>query len=74
MQVIYCKKCHERKRGANFNDVLNKIAKLKNVTQVSDECISYCGPGRTEYFSLVDDELISGESLEDLLKNIEEFE
>ncbi len=74
MEVIYCKKCHERKRLGNFEDTLRKINNLENVSSVRGDCISYCGPGKKEFFSLVDDELVSGTTLEDLINNIKEFE
>ncbi len=73
MQAIYCEKCHNKKMIGHVSDVLNKIEKMEHISSVSRSCISYCGPGKENFFALVDDELITGDTLDEMLQKIEEF-
>lgn len=73
MEILYCKKCHEKKCGENFGKTVARLEAIKGVESVQNYCISYCGPGRKQYFCTIDDELVVAQTLEELIKNIEEY-
>lgn len=72
MEVIYCKKCHLKKRVESFESVCEKMSKLDQVSEVNDYCLSYCGPGRGKFFCAYDDELIVKDTLDELISEIGE--
>ncbi len=73
MKVTYCEKCHNKKMIGSIENALNEFKKLDNVSTVSRSCISYCGPGKDSFFAIVDDELITGDSVSDLVNQVKEF-
>ncbi len=73
MNLTYCKKCHDRKMVGSFESVVKIFEKMEHISSVGEACTSYCGPGRSEYHVIVDDELISTKTLEQLIKEVEEY-
>jgi uncharacterized protein YuzB (UPF0349 family) len=72
MYISYCKKCHLRKRGQNFDTTVTEIEQVLG-REVNDiDCQSYCGPGGKKHFVVIDDEIVEGGSQEELLKLIKE--
>ncbi len=72
MDVIYCKKCHIRKRGIDYNKAADEIKEILGADSVDDICVSYCGPGAKEYFAVVEDELVTADTYEELLTTLKE--
>jgi len=72
MKVSYCKKCHDKKRIKNINDVNDDIKKVVKCEEVTEECQSYCGPGTKKHFVTIEDEIIEADTYEELIKNLEE--
>ncbi len=73
MDVIYCKKCHDRKRIKSYESVVDEIKATTGCEYVDDVCMSYCGPGAKEHFVVVDDEIIATDSYEELIKELKNF-
>ncbi len=73
MEVIYCKKCHEAKRTKNYDVAVTEIKAASSAKEVDDYCMSYCGPGVKEHFAVVDDEIISSETYDGLIKELEKL-
>ena len=72
MFVSYCRKCHEKRRGKNFDDTIKEIEKIVGSKMIDYDCQSYCGPGRKKNFVIIDDEIIEGNSLDELLVKLKE--
>lgn len=73
MEIIYCQKCHNKKRGMNYQVASQEIAEVfGDKAQVVDGCSSFCGPGAKVHFIEVDGEIIDGEDFPTLIKNIKQ--
>ncbi len=68
MEVIYCKKCHEKKQSINFEEALHILNKALISHDVKEGCLSACGYGKSKYFAEVDSELYMADSFEELVK------
>lgn len=75
MDVIYCLKCHNKKRGLNFDSAKSQIAEALeiDIEDVFDGCPSFCGPGSTHHFAEVDGELVYDLSFDGLITKLKEF-
>ncbi len=70
MDVIYCKKCHDRKRVKNYDAATAEIQAVTGAEYVDDLCVSYCGPGAKNHFAVVDDEIIGADTYEELIEEL----
>lgn len=71
MEIIYCQKCHNKKRGISYESATNEIAsQFNNEYRVTNGCSSYCGPGAKEHFVEINGEIISASDFPGLLKKI----
>ncbi len=70
MDIVYCKKCHDRKRVKNYEAATAEIMAITGSGYVDDLCMSYCGPGAKEHFAVVDDEIIEADSYEQLIEEL----
>lgn len=73
MDVIYCKKCHERKRVKKYEAACDEIQQITGAKNIDDYCVSYCGPGAKEHFAVIDDEIIEANSYDDLIKELKKY-
>lgn len=73
MDVIYCKKCHERKRIKKYESAIEEIKTNLGVEEVDNVCMSYCGPGKKEHFIVIDDEIIANDTYDGLIEDIKEY-
>lgn len=71
-EIIYCQKCHNKKRHSSYESALNSIESSNDKLKVIDACTSSCGLGKKNYFAELDDELIVASTFDALLKKIEE--
>ncbi len=70
MDVVYCKKCHDRKRVKQYEAATEEIMSVTGAEYVDDLCVSYCGPGAKEHFAMVDDEIIEANSYDELIEEL----
>lgn len=75
MDVIYCLRCHNKKRGLNYDSAKMQIAEVLGIDSedVEDGCPSFCGPGAANHFVEVDGELVYDLSFDGLLSKLKEF-
>lgn len=75
MDVIYCLKCHNKKRGLSYENAKLQIAEVLDIDilDISDGCPSFCGPGATNHFVEVDGELIYDLSFDGLITKLREY-
>lgn len=75
MDVIYCMKCHNKKRGLNYENAKEQIAEALSIEtdQIADGCPSFCGPGATHHFTEVDGEITFDQTFEGLLDKLREL-
>ncbi len=75
MDVIYCQKCHNKKRGLNYDNARSQIAEMLDIDfdEVEDGCTSFCGPGTKMHFVEVDSEMLYAETFEGLLEQLKDF-
>ncbi len=75
MDVIYCLKCHNKKRGLNYDGAKSQIAEALGIDfeDVEDGCPSFCGPGATHHFAEVDGELVYDTTFEALIEQLKDF-
>lgn len=73
MDVVYCKKCHERKRVKKYEAATEEIKSITGAKYVDDLCVSYCGPGAKEHFAVVDDEIIEADSYDELIEELKKI-
>lgn len=75
MDVIYCLKCHNKKRGLDYRKAKVAIAEALAIDEceIEDGCPSFCGPGSTNHFVEVDGELVYDLSFDGLLTKLKEF-
>ncbi len=71
-KIIYCKKCHKKKRFGSYEEAIEKIGKASK-REVSDKCTSSCGLGKKSFFVEIEEELLVADSFENLLNEIEEY-
>ncbi len=71
-EIIYCKKCHIKKREMSYENAC-KTLEQNSGYKVVDKCTSSCGLGKKNYFAEIDEDLLVGENFEELLKEIEEY-
>ncbi len=72
MDVIYCTRCHNKKRGLSYDNAKAEIAQALNINieDVIDGCPSFCGPGATHHFAEVDGELIYDLAFDEMLTKL----
>ncbi len=72
MDVIYCLRCHNKKRGLDYEKAKSQIAEKLNISvnDVNDGCPSFCGPGAINNFVEVDGELIVASTFDELLEKL----
>lgn len=75
MDIIYCQKCHNKKRVVNYQKAKIEIAKALNVDVeiIEDGCPSFCGPGANNHFVEIDGELIYDPTFEGLISKLKEL-
>ncbi|MGL4589344.1 MAG: DUF1450 domain-containing protein [Mycoplasmatales bacterium] len=74
MQVGYCKRCHDKKRIKSIEKVNEDLQAILKTDEISNQCLSYCGPGANDHFVLVDDMIISAKKYDDLLEKLKDGE
>ncbi len=70
--INYCRKCHDKKRIKNYNDVIVEIENITAIPNSDDKCISYCGPGSNNFFIMHDDEIIEDPDYKKFIEKIKE--
>ncbi len=70
-KIIYCKKCHKKKRFGSYEDAVKKISEVSD-DEVVDKCTSACGLGKKQFFIEIEEELIVADDFKELLKLIKE--
>lgn len=75
MDVIYCLKCHNKKRGLSYDGAKSQIAEVLNIDfdEIEDGCPSFCGPGASQHFAEVDGELVFDTTFEGFIEKLKEF-
>ncbi|WOO87308.1 hypothetical protein RZE82_09350 [Mollicutes bacterium LVI A0039] len=75
MDVIYCLKCHNKKRGLSYDNAKSQIADALNISvlEIEDGCPSFCGPGANHHFAEVDGEMVYDLSFDGLITKLKEF-
>ncbi len=72
-KIVYCKKCHKKKRFGSYESAIESISKISNY-EVVDKCTSSCGLGKKQFFVEIDEELIVAKDFKELLKLIKEHD
>ncbi len=67
-EIIYCRKCHVKKRDMSYEKAVEAIRKIYPDYKVIDQCMSTCGLGKKQYFMEKEDEIIMADSFEQLLE------
>lgn len=75
MDVIYCLKCHNKKRGLSYDGAKSQIAEVLGIDfdEIENGCPSFCGPGANHHFVEIDGELIFDEKFEGLIEKLKEI-
>ncbi len=68
-EIIYCKKCHLKKRDMSYEKAVEAIKNAYPDYKVIDKCMSTCGLGKIQYFMEKDEEIIMAEVFEQLLED-----
>ncbi len=72
-KVIYCKKCHTKKRVGSYEEAIKGIKKESGY-EVVNMCTSSCGLGKKKFFIEIEDELLVANDFYELLKKIKEYD
>ncbi len=72
-KIIYCEKCHKKKRFGSYEDAIKNINKISDY-EVVNMCTSSCGLGKKKFFVEIEDELIVANDFNELLKKIKEYD
>lgn len=75
MDVIYCLKCHNKKRGLNYDSAKSQIAEVLGIDllDIEDGCPSFCGPGAKKHFCEVDGELFFDDTFDGMIAKLKEY-
>ena len=72
MGIVYCEKCHLRKKSIDFKKAKEKIEEISE-KKVQDNCISFCGPNKDKYIIEIEDDIFQAETFEELIQKIKEY-
>lgn len=67
-KIIYCKKCHNKKRSSSYETAKETIEKNYPGAEIVDMCMSTCGLGKKKFFIQIEEEVKTGQTLEEILK------
>ncbi len=75
MEIIYCQKCHNKKRGNSYENAKSQIAEALNIdfAQIEDGCSCFCGPGAKNHFVEIDGEVVFDLDFEQFIKKLEQY-
>ncbi len=71
--IIYCEKCHKKKRFGSYKDAIKKINEVSK-KEVNNLCTSSCGLGKKNFFVQIDEELIIAKDFNQMLDKIKEHD
>lgn len=72
MQVIYCEKCHNRKKNKSIESVTDDLKEVTGCDNVIKACMSYCGPGSKNHIVMIDDDVYEDPTYNGLISKLKE--
>ncbi len=70
MEIIYCMKCHQKRRFKAYEDVVKDIKDNTGAQIVESQCVSFCGPGGKNHFCVIDDQLVVDQDYQEFIKKL----
>ncbi len=71
--IIYCEKCHKKKRFGSYKESVKKINEVSK-KEVNNLCTSSCGLGKKNFFVQINEDLIIEKDFDQMLKKIKEYD